>query len=256
MAARAMWKADLAVGKQSLSIKLYSAAVDRRVHFRLVHAADSVPLRRQLVHPETGDVVAADEARRGVRLDRGYYVVLDREELASLEPEPSRTIEVTALVPRDALDERWFERPYYLAPDGAADGYFALAAALEEAGQLGIAAWTMRGHAYRGALMAVEGALALVTLRSRAEVLARSTLAAPAGEALPARELDLAAQLLQAMTAEFDWSAYRDQHRARVEELVRQKQAGKLRKPRPFKPHVVRDAGLVEALRASLKKAG
>jgi DNA end-binding protein Ku len=256
MAARAIWKADLVVGKLSLPIKLYSAAVDRRVHFRLVHAADSVPLKRQLVHPETGDVVESGEAQRGVRLDRGHYVVLEPEELKALEPEAARKIEVTALVGEDALDERWFERPYYLGPEGDSARYFALSRALAEASQRGIASWTLRGHAYRGLLLPVDGALALVTLRSRAEVLPRSNLAAPEGEALPARELDLAAQLLRAMTAEFDWSAYRDQHRARVEALVAEKRAGKVRRRSPFKPHAVRDAGLAAALQRSLKQAG
>jgi DNA end-binding protein Ku len=161
-----------------------------------------------------------------------------------------------AFVPADELDERWYERPYYLGPDGSAARYSALvAAARESADRVGIAEWVMRGHAYRGALMAEEGHLALVTLRARDEVLPAANLPAPAGEALNAGELKLADRLIEAMAGEFDWSRYRDEHPERVAALVRQKLAGKLRKRPAFKPRVVRDDALAEALKQSIKRA-
>jgi len=256
MTARAMWKAVLVVGEESLPVKLYAAAADRGVHFRLVHAEDSVPVRRRLVHPGTGEEVALEDARRGVQLEPGLFVALEPEELAQLEPEPSRAIRVDAFVPAAALDERWYERPYYLGPDGDPARYAALAAAAEENhAHVGIAAWTMRGHAYRGALLAEGGHLALVTLRAREEVLPEEDLAAPRGEALPEGELKLAGRLIEAMASDFDWAAFRDEHPERVAELVRAKQAGKARKRPRFKPHVVRDEGLVEALKQSIRKA-
>lgn len=255
MAARAMWKALLVVGEESLPVKLYAAATDRGVHYRLVHSADSVPVKRRLVHPGTGEEVAAEDARRGVQVEPGRFVVLEQEELEKLVPEASRAIRVSAFVPASALDERWYERPYYLGPDGDLARYSALAAAVEEKpAARGIAAWTMRGHAYRAALLSAGGHLALVTLRAREEVLPDARLAAPGGETLPAGELKLAARLIEAMAGDFDWAAFRDEHPERVAELVRAKLAGKARKRPRFRPHVVRDDGLAEALKKSLRR--
>ena len=257
MAARAMWKAVLELGKESVPVKLYAAAVDKGVHFRLVHAEDGVPLARRLVHPETGEEVEAGEALRGVQIEPGRYVVVEPEELEQIRPEPSRSIRVQAFAPAAALDERWYERPYYLGPDGDAARYSALVAAMgERPDHVGIAEWSMRGHAYRGALLAEEGHLALVTLRSRDDVLPSARLPAPAGEVLSAGELKLAAQLIGAMSGDFDWSAYQDEHPARVAALVRAKQAGRVRRPKPFKPQVVGDDGLAAALKKSLQRAG
>lgn len=254
--ARAMWKASLELGPHRLPVKLYAAAVDRAVHFRLVHAKDGVPVQRRLVNPRTGDAVAGEDAIRGVRVEPGTYVVVRKEELAALAPEASRAIRVEASVPESDLDERWFERPYYLGPDGASEGYTALTEALAAEALCGIATWTMRGHSYRGALVALDGALALVTLRPRAEVLRASRLPAPSGKDLSQGELKLAAQLLETMTGELDWGAWRDTHRERVEKLVRDKRAGRTPRVRRFKPSVVRDDGLAAALKASLKRAG
>lgn len=255
-APRAMWKASLELGALRLPVKLYAAAVDRSVHFRLVHAKDGVPVQRRLVNPRTGKPVALEDARRGVEVESGVYVMLDERERARLEPEASRSIRVSATAPLGALDERWYERPYYLGADGEDGRLAALAAALEAEKLQGIAAWSLRGHAYHGCLIAREGALALVTLRAREEVLERADLPAPKGSALAQGELQLAARLLEAMSAPFEWGAWRDTHRTRVEKLVRDKRAGRKPRTRRFQPSIVRDDGLAVALKASLKRVG
>lgn len=257
MAARAMWKAVLTAGDEEVAVKLYAAAADQRVHFRLVHAQDGVPLESRMVDPETEEEVPIAEARRGVEVDRGLFVALDPEELRALEPETKREIRVTDVVPASALDARWFERPYYLGPDeGAAGRYAALAAELAATEGFGLARWTLRGHAYRGALLVHEGLLALVSLRSREEVVQAGELEAPPGEALDAKERKLARQLLDAMTQPFEWDAYRPEFPERVADLVRAKLSGKPKRPRPFRPKLVEDDDLAAALRASLKRAG
>lgn len=253
-AARAMWKASLELGALRLPVKLYAAAVDRSAHFRLVHAKDGVPVQRRLVHPRTGKPVAPEDARRGVEVESGVYVLLEERELARLAPVTSRAIRVTATVPLGVLDERWYERPYFLGPDGDPARYAALAAAFEAEKLQGIAAWSLRGHAYRGCLVALEGALALVTLRAREEVLERADLPSPKGAALAPGELQLAARLLEAMSGAFEWSRWRDTHRARVEKLVRDKRAGRTPRARRFQPRIVRDDALAVALKASLKR--
>ena len=105
--ARAIWKGVIVAGPARVPVKLYAAVEDRSIHFRLLHEKDLVPVKQHMVHPETGDVVDAADIRRGHEVSRGVYVILDEEELAGTEPEPSRDIEALRFVPVDAIDGRW-----------------------------------------------------------------------------------------------------------------------------------------------------
>ncbi len=251
MAARAMWKGILRFGGVEVPVKLYSAVEDRSVHFRLLDAKAQEPVRQQMVDPETGDVVEHAEVRRAFQTGEGELVVLADEELAALEPEPSRDIEVTRFVPTGEITHAWYDRPYYLGPDGGEDDYFALAAALEAEGREGVARWTMRKKDYVGALRAQGGYLVLITLRHAGEVVAASALPAPAGRALDEREMAMARQLVAAMEDELDFGAYRDEYRDRVRELVEAKAEGKV-VTFPDAPKKDTEASLADVLERSL----
>lgn len=258
MAARAMWKGNLAIGGLRLPFKLYAAASDSGIHFRLLHAADLVPVKQEMVDPRSGEPVASEQVRRGVEVERGRFVLLDDTELERLEPPESRTVELLRFVPQAQLDPRWYERPYYLGPDEAdPERYFALASALEQSGLEGIARWTMRKRQYHGSLRVHLGHLALVALRSADEVIPVGGLRAPEGRALDALERKLAKQLVDALTAEFDPDQFQDEYRDRVLELVAAKRRGKRPRLAQFRPQPVpEDAELAGRLRRSLAAVG
>jgi len=252
--ARAMWKAALRLGDYELPVKLYAAVEDRGVHFRLLHAADQVPVVQRMVDPESGAEVPSGEIRRGIELDRGVFVVLRPEELARAEPAPSRAIEVTRFVPRREIDLAWYSRPYLLGPDGRSDEYFGLARALEDEQRYGVARWVMRGKRYFGALGPREGRLALLALRPAEEVVVAGRLTAPRGPEVRKGERDLAEQLLSALDGPFEPEMLRDEHRERVLELVAAKAEGRrVRKVQAPAPKPTED--LSEALGASLRAA-
>jgi DNA end-binding protein Ku len=116
VAARAIWKGVVKIGAQKLPVKLYSAVQDRTVHFRLLHKTDKQPVKQKLVSSGTGDVVDYGEVRKAYPLTRGRMVALEKEELAKLEPEDSRDIEVSRFVSPHEVDSRWYDRAYYLGP--------------------------------------------------------------------------------------------------------------------------------------------
>lgn len=256
MAARAIWKGTLHVGEVEVPVKLYSAVEDRKVHFRLLDAKDREPVEQRMVHPVTGEAVEKDEVRKGWVAEPGVFVVLDDEDLARAQPEPSRDIELLRFVPAEAIDPPWYERPYWLGPDGAdaREPYFALAAALEREAREGVARWTMRKKRYVGALHARNGRLMLVTLRNAGEVISAADLPAPRGRQLAPRELAMARQLVEALEDEFRPEDYRDEHRERVAELVAAKAEGKAPKVRNIRPKKPSE-DLDRALAASLKRA-
>src|SRR5690606_2996432 len=122
-------------------------------------------VKQRLVDPETETVEDYAAARRAFLTPERDLVLLANEELETLEPKPSRDIDILRFVPTGAIDHRWYERPYYLGPDGPAEEYQALAEALQEAGREGVARWVTRKKEYRGALRARDGYLMLITLR-------------------------------------------------------------------------------------------
>ena len=255
MAARAIWKGVVRFGREKLGVKLYSAVQDRTIRFRLLHETDLVPVRQRMVDPRSEEPVEKEEVRKALAVSRASFVVFDDEELEKLEPEDSRDIEVLRFVDSEEIDHRWYSRAYYLAPEGAAGSYFALAAALEQEGREGVAKWVMRKKEYVGSLRAVDGYLMLIVLRHADEVIAADQLDAPAGRELSRKEIAMAEQLISALEGSFDPSEYCDEYRERVMELIELKAKGKKPKVTKFKPRKTDEGSLAGALEASLKGA-
>jgi DNA end-binding protein Ku len=254
LAARAIWKGVIRFGGVSVPVKLYSAAEERGVHLRLLHAKDGYPVKQVMVHPGTGERVPYDQVRRGYDTGEGTIVVLSEEELESVEPEPSRDIEVTEFIEPRLIAHPWYDRPYHLGPDGNEEAYFALVQALESEGREGLVRWVMRKKEYAGALRARRGYLELITLHHAAEVVDASSLPRPRGRPPEKQELQMAEQLLTALSADFDLSGYRDEYRTKVLELVARKGRGEaLEFPRP-KTRRAEPESLAEVLRASLER--
>ncbi len=254
MAARAIWKGVIRLGEVGVPVKLHSAVEDRSVHFRLLHEKDLVPVKQEMVNPATGEPVPRDQVKRGWVADDGSVVVLEEEELDALEPAASRDIEITRFVEPSHVREAWYERPYYLGPDGDAEAYFALAEALERRGRVGVARWVMRKKSYRGALRLEGKYLMLVTLRSAEEVVPASALPAPSGRKLTRQEADMARKLLEALHGSFNPAEWKDEYRERVLELVEAKAEGKTPRMEPYREKAA-EGSLSDALRASLASA-
>jgi DNA end-binding protein Ku len=252
MAARAIWKGVIRCDDFRLPVRLYSAVRDQRIHFHLLHAPDAVRVRQKLLNPLTGEAVEYDQARRGAEVERGVFVMLSKKELSSLEPKESRDINVVCFLDPHLIDHQWYERPYFLGPDGDTPAYFALAAALQHEQKEGLARWVMRRREYVGALHAENDYLALITIRHADEVIPASALEAPAGRGFQKREAGMAEQLLQALDDSFRPEEYHDEYRQRVVELIEAKRQGKtIELEEPEKR--TESGSLADVLKASLK---
>lgn len=259
MAARAMWKGRIRFGDVDVPVKLYSAIRSTSgVHFRLLHEKDLQPVQQQMVDPDTGKVVEYEDVRRAFPTEDGDLVMLDEDELAALEPEGSRDIEITRFVDPEVITHQWYDRPYYLGPDDSEGDYFALAEALRKAKKEGVARWVMRKKEYVGALRVEDEYLMLMTLRHAGEVVPATALNAPGGRELDRREIQMAKQLVAALEGDLDLEAYHDEYRERVLELVAAKAEGKVlrfpKAPGKKKEDESLSAALEQSLRAAKKK--
>ena len=229
MTARAIWKGELKLDSTKVPVKLYSAVKDQTVRFHILDQKSQTRVKQHLVEPG-GKEVANEEVRKGFEVETGTFVILEKEELEKLAPEESREIEITQFVPPAEIPPEYYDRPYYLGPDGDETAYFALAEALKNQEKEGVARWVMRKQLYVGALRAQDDHLVLFTLRHAEEVLSAKDLPHPAGRAPDKKELTMAKQLVEMLKGEFDPKDYRDEYRERVMEFVEKKAKG--HKPR------------------------
>lgn len=230
MVARAIWKGNLKLNSTKVPVKLYSAIQERTIRFHILDDRAKQRVKQHMINPESGDEVPNEEIRKGFEVEPGTFVVLEEKDLETLVPEASRDIEIKKFVPVDAIPPEYYDRPYWVGPDGDQAAYFALTEALKNQQREGIAHWVMRKQPYSGALRAEGDHLVLSTLRSADEVLSAKDLPRPSGRAPDKRELAMAKQLIDLLKGDFEPKEYKDEYRARVMEFVEKKAKG--HKPR------------------------
>jgi DNA end-binding protein Ku len=224
------------------------------VHFRLLHAEDQTPIEQHMLHPVSEERVDHDVVQRGFPLGDGRIVVVRDEELEAVEPPSSRTIDVLRFVPLGAIEHHYYDRPYYLGPDGADGAYAALCSALRKEGVEAVTRWTMRKQGYFGALRARPPYLLMTRIHFADDIVDAKALPQPVAPKVSARERQMAEQLLRIYEAHFDPQRFEEHFRTRVLELIQAKTEGRplpLKKARPTEPH----PSLGEALRQSLVEA-
>ena len=255
MAARAIWKGNLRLGRNEIPVKLYSAVDDRTVHFHLLEKRSHERVKQHMVTPDTGQEVPSEDIRKGYEVDADTFVIVANEELEQLAPKPSRDIDLESFLPSGRIPHQFYERPYYVGPDGDTKAYFALAEALEKSGREGFARWVMRGKQYAGALRSRDDYVLLITLRHTDEVLSARELPSPPGKAPDPREIRMAEQLVRSLEGEFKPEEFHDEYRDRVMQFITAKAKGRKPKLQTMPARREKTASLADMLAASLKPA-
>jgi DNA end-binding protein Ku len=250
MAARAIWTGNLKLGSSSIPVKLYSAVQDHAIRFHILDARTKSRVKQHMVNPDSGEEVPSREIRKGFEVEPGIFVFLDDEELSKLDAAGSRDIEIARFVPSGHISHVWYERPYYLGPDGENDKYFAFVAALQKETKEGVVRWVMRKRTYVGALRASGGYLTLIALKHADEILPEQALPAPKAREITDKEMKMAGELVHALEGEFNLEDYRDEYRDRVLKFVEAKARGK--KPRL---HAVREKRTTGSLAKDLARS-
>jgi DNA end-binding protein Ku len=252
--ARAIWKGIIRLGAVEVPVKLYSAVEERSIHFRLLHKSDLSPVKQRMVHPRTGEPVPYDQILRGYKTEEGEFVILEDKDLAALEPEPSRIIDVSRFVDPGVISHQWYDRPYVLGPDGDLEQFNGLTEALRRGAKEGVASWTMRKKTYTGTLRAGAGTLMLITLFHTEEVVTAEALPRPEGRALEEQERRMAEQLINALEGDFELAAFKDEYRERVMALIRAKDRGERLELKKVEERTPEPLPLTELLRRSVER--
>ena len=254
--ARAIWSGAISFGLVNVPVKLYTATSPKSVRFHQLSAKTGARIKQKRVDASTGEEVAFEDIVKGYELTPDRYVTIASDELDALDPKATHTIDIEEFVDLVEIDPIYYDHNYYLAPSaGGAKAYRLLLEAMRVSGKIAVGRFVLRSKQQLCALRPVGDALALTTMLFGDEVLSPDRLdeldslsEAEASE----RELRMAQQLIESLSAEFDPTKFRDEYRDRVLELIERKASGEEIAVLPEAPEPAAAPDLMAALEASL----
>ena len=255
MAPRANWKGYLRLSLVSCPIALYPASsVSEKVSFNRINRKTGNRLKQQNVDSETGEVLSRDDMVRGYEVAKGHYMIVEDEEIEAVQIESTRTIDIDHFVPKNEIDERYIDSPYYLAPDGPVgqEAFAVIRATIANLNMVALGRVVLARLEHVFALEPKGRGLIGLTLRYPYEVRDEKPYFEDIPEPKLSKEmLDLATHIVQTKSGHFDPSQFEDRYENALIDLLKKKQAGETIQPvREIAPPRV--VNLMEALRASV----
>ena len=256
--ARAIWSGVLTFGLVSVPVRLFTATDEHTVRFHQLQRGTSDRVRYRRVNERTGEEVPGDQIVKGYDVG-GEFVVVEPRELDEIAPGRSQVIDITGFVGLDRIAPVYFDRTYYLGPQGPEyqKVYELLREALAASGRAGIATFVMRNRQYLAAVRGEDDVLVLHTLHWADEVRDphQELPDLPEHHELRGREVEAAIQLVEALAADWHPEEFHDTYRERVEELIRAKREGEEVVGAPEPPQATDVVDLMQALQSSIDQA-
>jgi DNA end-binding protein Ku len=222
-ARQGIWSGTISFSLVAIPVQLIKAIEPGRVSFRLLHGKDYSPLLRRMVCPEDGKIVPPEEMIRGYEIGPGKYLVITDDELESLSPERSRTIEILEFIDMQEVDAVYYDHPYYLVPlKGGEKAYQLLVEVMGRTNKAGLAKFVLGEREYLVAVQSTEGALALIILHYSEEILSDEDIV-PKAEKIAAFEKGPLKKIINDMLANFNPDKYADDRRQKIRQLLDQK---------------------------------
>ena len=257
---RSMWKGAIQFGLVTIPVKLYLATESRAgVSFHMLHEKDKARIQMKIWCPEDEEIIPRTDTVKGFEYAPDKYVVITDEDLEKLPLKTVRSIEIEQFVQSEAAEShtKFVKQAYYLEPDRVGRKAFALLkSVLADQGLTAICKIVIRDREALAALDPFENTMLLSTLYWPDEIRALGELDLPEEEPeIKPAEKRMAAQLIEAMTGEFDPSQYRDEYREALMQVIEQKVEGRETIAVEAPEEETKLVDLMAALQASVKAA-
>lgn len=258
--ARSMWKGAIQFGLVTIPVKLYVATEARAgVSFNMLHETDSTRIQMKIWCPEDEQIIARTETVKGFEYAPDRYVVITDEDLEKLPLKTVRSIEIEQFVPTTEAETqtRFVKSAYYIEPDRVGRKAFALLkSVLEDKGLTAVCKFVLRDREVLAALNPFENTMLLSTLYWPDEIRDLGELDLPDEEPeIKPAERKMAAQLIEAMTGEFDPANYRDEYREALMQVIEAKIEGRETVEVEAPEEETKLVDLMAALQASVRAA-
>src|SRR6188474_3615350 len=256
MAARPTWKGFLKISLVNIPVRVFPATDSAAtISFNQLHAECQTRIQQKRWCPHCEREVPISEIAKGYEFEKGRYVVMTEEDVSKVRPESTRVIDLVQFTEAASIDPIYFERPYYLAPDGAmaTEAFAVMREGMK--GKAGIGKLALYGREYLVAVQPRERGMVMYTMRHAKEL--RSMDNIEELEHVPAKvkpdEIKLAKQVIGNFEAALNLSEYRDEYQEELQRIIDAKIAGEevVATTEEAPPKVV---NLMDALRQSLDR--
>ena len=250
---RSIWNGTISVGLAHVPIKLYSATESKTVSFHEVHLKDGARLEHKRICSKEDKEVPYKEVVKGFEVAADEFVVLEKDEVAAAAGARGKVIEIEEFVPDDEIDPVFYEKTYYVGCRDDGEAYRVFHEALKQTERVGIGRFTFHNREYLAAVRALDGVLALHTMRFHDEIVRGQELDVDTpGKGAAKKEVEMASQLVDSLHREFDPTDYEDTYREAVLKLIERKAKGEEVELEEEEPEE-ETSDLMAALQASLK---
>ncbi len=255
MAVQGIWSGTISFSLVAIPVRLVKAVEPGRISFHLLHSKDYSRLNRKMFCSLDGAPVPPGEIARGYEITPGKFIMMTDEELESVSPERSRTIEIVEFIDLKEVDPVYYDHPYYLVPSkGGEKAYRLLAEVMRRTNKAGLAKFVLAEREYLVAVTSKDGALALTTLHYSDEILSDEEFV-PKKAKTEAEEVSRMKKSIEQMTGDFDPAKYADSRRKKLTDLL----AAKAKEKALVEAPVVEEEeegppDLVAALEESMRK--
>src|SRR3954470_24397685 len=256
MAPRAFWKGYLKLSLVSCPIALYPAASSaEKVSFNRINKKTGNRLKQLLIDAETEKPVEREDIGRGYEIGKGEYLQVEDEEIDKLKIESSHTVDIKTFVPRDEIDNRYIDNPYYISPTDQVgqEAFAVIRDTIHNKKMVALATVVLSRREHVVMLEAFEKGLLATSLRYPYEVRdVKGYFDEVPDLKLPGEMKQLAAHIVDSMAGHFDPTTFVDHYENALVELLRAKQAGRVIETKAEAPQPQRVINLMDALRASI----
>lgn len=226
--ARAIWKGFISFGLVAIPVSLIPAEEKNEIHFHLIDARNKSRVHYQRINDQTGKEVAWADVVKGYEVDKNDYVILDEEDFQKVRPDTFKSIEINEFVDIKKIDFMYFEKPYYLIPDSQnKKSYVLLREALKKTNKVGVGKVIIRTKEYLSLIAAHDKALVLNLIRFSENLRKEEDLPlpteAPKNYHISPRELKMATDLIEKMTAAWDPEQYHDDYKEALRKWIEKK---------------------------------
>src|SRR5260221_9987874 len=256
MAARPTWKGFLKISLVNIPVRVFPATDSAAtISFNQLHAECQTRIQQKRWCPKCEREIPISEVAKGFEFEKGRYVVMDEEDLSKVRPESTRVIDLVQFTDAAAIDPIYFERPYYLAPDGqmALESFAVIREGMK--GKAGIGKLALYGREYLVAVQPKDKGLMMYTMRRSAQNRSMGAIQGP--DAVPAKAkpegIKRAKQVISNFEGQLDLADYKDAYQEELQRIIDAKIAGEevVATEEQAPPKVV---NLMDALRQSLDR--
>jgi DNA end-binding protein Ku len=254
-AMKTMWKGAISFGLVTIPVKVYGATEEKTLRFNQLHAADGGRIKYKRVCSIDGEEVSFGDIAKGYEYEKDHYVMITDEELDALPVKTTRAIEIERFVDSEQIDPIYFQRSYYLVPDGTGvKAYHLLREAMSDDGKVALAKVAFREKEHLATVRLRENVLVLETMFWPDEIRDARFDELDEEVELRPQEIKMARSLIDSLTDDFEPKDFQDEYRAALEDLIAKKVQGEeITYAEPAEPSKVVD--LMDALRASVEAA-